>query len=81
MEQEVPELVVAEGVVGLGVEQVLEFLPCFPSPSLVFMHQGQKKALVDRSVAEKTSALGAEFVRRGAQVTATGTTYRAISRF
>jgi hypothetical protein len=80
VEQKVSELVVAQDVIGLGVEQVLELLPCLPPPSLSFMHQGQKKPLVNRSVAEKTPALGAEFVRRGAHLTAAGTTYRAINR-
>jgi len=73
--------VVTQDVIGLGVEQVLKLLPCLPSPSLAFMHQGQKKPLVNRSVAEKPSALGAELVRRGTQLTAAGTTYGAMSCF
>jgi hypothetical protein len=81
VKQKVSELVVAQDVIGLGVEQVLELLPSFPPPSLALMHEGQKEALVNRSVAQKTSALGAELVRRGAQVTAAGTTYRALSCF
>jgi hypothetical protein len=81
VEQKISELVVAQDVIGLGVEQVLELMPCLPPPSLAFMHQGQEKPLVNPSVAEKTSALGAELVRRGAQVAAAGTTHRAIIRF
>src|SRR5271169_292365 len=81
VEQKDTELVVTEDVIGLGVEQVLKLLPCLPQPSLAFMRQGEEKALVDRSVAEKTSALGAELVRRGAHVTAPGTAWGAMSRF
>src|SRR5208282_1895052 len=81
VEQKVSELVVTQNVVGLGVEQVLELLPCLPPPSLAFMHQGQKKPLVNRSVTKKSSALGAELVRRCAQLTAAGTTYGALNHF
>jgi hypothetical protein len=81
VEQEVSKLVVAEDIIGLGIEQVLELLPRLPPPSVALMRQGQKKPLVNRSVAEKTSALGAELVRRATQVTAAGTTYRVMSRF
>jgi hypothetical protein len=66
VEQKVSKLVVAQDVVGLGVEQVLELLPRLPPPSVAFMHHGQEKPLINGSVAEKASALGAELVRRGA---------------
>src|SRR5208283_1439452 len=56
------ELVVAEDVIGLGVEQMLELLPCLPQPSLAFMRQRQEQALVNRCVSEKASALGAELI-------------------
>ena len=81
MEQKVSELVVAEHVIGLGIQQVLELLPGLPLPSLAFMHQSEEKPLVNRRIAEKTSALGAELVCRAAHLTAAGTAYRSMSRF
>src|ERR1039457_5317214 len=39
VEQKVSELVVAQDVIGLGIEQVLELLPSLPPPSLPFMYQ------------------------------------------
>jgi hypothetical protein len=74
VEQKVSELVVAQDVIGLGVKQVLEFPSRLFLSSIAFMHQGQKKPLVNRSIAKKTSALGAEFVRRAAEPAAAGTT-------
>jgi hypothetical protein len=40
VEQKVSKLVVAQDVVGLGIEQVLELLPRLPPASVAFMHQG-----------------------------------------
>jgi hypothetical protein len=81
VEQKVSELVVAQHVVGLGVEQVLELQPGLAPPPLTFMHQGQKEPLVNRSIAQKPSALGAKLVCRRAELTAAGTSHSSLNHF
>jgi len=79
VEKQATQQVVGQNVIGLSIEQVLEFLPRLPSFSIALVHQGQQQSLVDRGVTEETPAFGAEFVGCGGLVAATGATGRAIN--
>ena len=53
---------IGEHVIGLGLQQSLQFVPGFLTAAFAFVHQSQQQALVDVGIAQEEAALSAELV-------------------